>query len=85
MMIDCSSTPDLSLHKSLYHLQHPCIKILHQINEKNVLQKKLSKERMQSNLKTLRLTRKRLLYTDKKKTTWWRTSSAQQKCGEDFL
>ena len=38
---------------------------------------KLNKERMKSNLKTLRHTRKRLLYADKKKTTWWRTSSAQ--------
>jgi hypothetical protein len=55
------------------------------MNAKNVLQKKLSKERMQSNLKTLRHTRKILLYADKKKTTWWRTSSAQQKHGEDFL
>jgi hypothetical protein len=43
------------------------------------------KEHMKSNLKTLRHTRKRLLYADKKKTTWWRTSSAQQKRGEDFL
>jgi hypothetical protein len=55
------------------------------MNAKNVLQKKLSKERMQRNLKTLRHTRKILLYADKKKTTWWRTSSAQQKRGEDFL
>jgi hypothetical protein len=55
------------------------------MNAKNVLQKKLSKERMKSNLKTLRHTRKILLYADKKKTTWWRTSSAQQKRGEDFL
>jgi hypothetical protein len=37
------------------------------------------------NIKTLRHTGKILLYTDKKKTTWWRTSSAQQKRGEDFL
>ena len=81
MMIDCSSTPDLSLYKSLY----PLVRILHQMNAKNVLQKKLSKECMQSNLKTLRHTKKILLYADKKKTTWWRTSSAQQKCGEDFL
>jgi hypothetical protein len=49
------------------------------MNAKNVLQKKLSKEHMQSNLKTLRHTRKILLYADKKKTTWWRISSAQQK------
>jgi hypothetical protein len=46
---------------------------------------KLSKEHMQSNLKILRHTRKILLYADKKKTNWWRTSSAQQKHGEDFL
>jgi hypothetical protein len=46
---------------------------------------KLNKVRMKRNLKTLRHTRKRLLYVDKKKTTWYRTSSAQQKCGEDFL
>jgi hypothetical protein len=72
MMIDCSSTPDLSLYKSLYYLQHPCVRILHQMNANNV-----SKECMQSNLKTLRHTRKILLYADKKKTTWWRTSSAQ--------
>jgi hypothetical protein len=69
MMIDCSSTPDLSLYKSLYYPQHPSVRILHQMNAKNVLQKKLSKERMQSNLKTLRHTRKILLYADKKKTT----------------
>jgi hypothetical protein len=55
------------------------------MNVKNVLQKKLSKEHMQRNLKTLRHTRKILLYADKKKTTWWRTSSAQQKRDEDFL
>jgi hypothetical protein len=36
------------------------------MNAKNVLQKKLSKERMQSNLKTLRHTRKILLYEVKK-------------------
>jgi hypothetical protein len=46
---------------------------------------KLNEESMKSRLKTLRHTRKRLLYIDKKKTTWWRTSSAQQKRGEDFL
>jgi hypothetical protein len=46
---------------------------------------KLNKEHMKRNLKTLRHTRKRLLYADKKKITWWRTSSAQQKRGEDFL
>jgi hypothetical protein len=46
---------------------------------------KLNKESMKSNLKTLRHTKKRLMYADKKKTTWWRTSSAQQKRGEDFL
>jgi hypothetical protein len=80
MMIDCSSTPNLSLYKSLYYPQ-----ILHQMNAKNVLQKKLSKERMQSNLKTLRHTIKILLYADKKKTTWWRISSAQQKRGKYFL
>jgi len=85
MMIDCSSTLDLSLYKSLYYPQHPWVRIIHQMNAKNVLQKKLSKERMQSNLKTLRHTKKILLYADKKKTTWWRTSSAQQKRGEDFL
>ena len=28
MMIDCSSTPDLSLYKSLYHPQHPWVGIL---------------------------------------------------------
>jgi hypothetical protein len=55
------------------------------MNAKNVLQKKLSKECMQSNLKTLRHTRKILLYADKKKTTWWITSNAKQKRGEDFL
>ena len=46
---------------------------------------KMNKEKMKHNLKTLRHTRKRLLYADKKKITWWRTSSAQHKCGEDFL
>ena len=76
MRIDCSSTPDLSLYKSLYYLQHPWVRILHQMNAKNVLQKKLSKERMQSSLKTLKHTRKILLYANKKKKTWRRTSSA---------
>jgi hypothetical protein len=85
MPIDCSSTPDLSLYKSLYHPQTPLARILHQMNAKNVLQKKLSKKRMQSSLKTLKHTRKILLYENKKKTTWWRTSSAKQKRGEDFL
>jgi hypothetical protein len=46
---------------------------------------KLNKKHMKSNLKTLRHTRKRLMYADKKKTTWWRTSGAQQKRGEYFL
>ena len=46
---------------------------------------KSNKESIKRNLKTLRHTRKRLMYADKKKTTWWRTSSAQQKRGEDFL
>jgi hypothetical protein len=46
---------------------------------------KLNEESMKGRLKTLRHTRKRLLYADKKKTTWWRTSNAQQKRGEDFL
>jgi hypothetical protein len=44
----------------------------------------IEKERMQSSLKTLKHTRKILLYANKKKTTWRRTSSAQQKHGEDF-
>jgi hypothetical protein len=35
------------------------------MNAKNVLQEKLMKERMQSNLKTLRHTKKILLYADK--------------------
>ena len=39
MMITCSCKPDLSLHKSLYHLQHPWVGVLHQINTKNVLQR----------------------------------------------
>jgi len=39
MMIDCSSTPDLSLYKSLYYPQHPWVRILHQMNAKNVLQR----------------------------------------------
>ena len=46
---------------------------------------KLNKERMKSNLKILKHTIKRPLYENRKKITWWRTSSAQQKCGEDFL
>jgi hypothetical protein len=46
---------------------------------------KFNKEHIKGNLKTLRHTRKRLLYADKKKITWWRTSSAQQNHGEDFL
>jgi hypothetical protein len=79
MVIDCSSTPDLSLYKSLYHPQNSTSDEC-----KNVLQKKLSKERMQSSLKTLKHTRKILPYANKKKTTWRRTSSAQQKRGEDF-
>jgi hypothetical protein len=60
MMIDCSSTPDLSLYKSLSDEYKECSP------------EKLNEERMKSNLKTLRYTRKRLLYADKKKTTWWR-------------
>ena len=39
MMITCSSTPDISLHESLYHLQHSLVGVLHQMNEKNVLQR----------------------------------------------
>ena len=39
MMITCSSTPNISLHESLYHPQHPWVGILHQINAKNVLQR----------------------------------------------
>ena len=39
MMITCSSTLDITLHESLYHPQHPWVGILHQTNEKNVLQR----------------------------------------------
>ena len=39
MMITCSSKPDLSLHESLYHPQHPWVGVLHQINAKNFLQR----------------------------------------------
>ena len=74
------STLDLSLYKSLHHPQDPWFKILHQTNAKNVLQRKLNKERMKSNLKTLSHTRKRLLYAEDNMmenlqcTTeaWWR-------------
>jgi hypothetical protein len=54
MMITCSSKPDIPLHKSLYHPQHPWVGVLHQLN----------KECMKNNLKTLRHTRKRPLYAD---------------------
>jgi hypothetical protein len=69
MMIDCSSTSDLSLYKSLYHPQTSMSQNSTSDECKNVLQKKLSKERMQSSLKTLKHTRKILLYANKKKTT----------------
>jgi hypothetical protein len=85
MMIDCSSTPDLSLYKSLYHPQTSMTRNSTSDECKECSLEKLNKERIKSNLKTLRHTRKRFLYANKKKTTWWRTSSAQQKRGEDFL
>jgi hypothetical protein len=85
MMIDCSSTPDLSLYKSLYHPQTSMSRNSTSDECKECSPEKLNKEHMKSNLKTLRHTRKILLYADKKKTTWRRTSSAQQKRGEDFL
>jgi len=39
MMITCSNTPDISLHESLYHPQHPWVGVLHQMNAKNVFQR----------------------------------------------
>jgi hypothetical protein len=66
MMITCSSKPDLSLHESLYHLQHPLVGVLHQMNAKNVLQR-LNKEHMKRNLKTLRHTEKRPLHANRRR------------------
>jgi hypothetical protein len=85
MMSDFSSTPDLSLYKSLYHPQTSMSRNSTSGECKECSPEKLNKEHMKNNLKTLRHTRKILLYVDKKKTTWQRTSSAQQKRGEDFL
>ena len=48
MMITCSSTPDISLHESLYHPQHPWVRILHQMNVKNVLQRNWMKSKEKS-------------------------------------
>jgi hypothetical protein len=84
-MIACSITPYLSLYKSLYHPQTSMSQNSTSDKCKECSPEKLNKEHMKSNLKTLRHTRKRLLYANKKKTTWRRTSSTQQKCGEDFL
>ena len=42
-MTTCSSRPDIPLHKSLYHLQHPWVGVLHQINAKTVLQRNWTK------------------------------------------
>jgi hypothetical protein len=39
---------------------------------------------MKNNLKTLKAYQKETLVCRWKKITWWRTSSAQQKRGEDF-
>jgi hypothetical protein len=62
MTITCSSKPDIPLHESLYHSQHPWVEVLHQMNAKTVLQ--LNKECMKRNLKPLKHTRKRPLYAD---------------------
>jgi hypothetical protein len=60
MMIARSGKPDIPLHESLYH---PWIGVLHQDECKDCSPEQLNKENMKSNLKTLRHTRKRLLYT----------------------
>ena len=38
MMINFSSKPDIPLHESLDHPQYSWVGVLHQMNEKNVLQ-----------------------------------------------
>jgi hypothetical protein len=46
---------------------------------------KLNKERMKKQSQDFEAYQKETLVCRQKKITWWRTSSAQQKCGEDFL
>jgi hypothetical protein len=43
MMTTCFSKPDISLHESLYHPQHPWVGVLYQINAKTVLQNNWTK------------------------------------------
>jgi hypothetical protein len=67
MMITCSNKPDLSLHESLYH---PATSMSWNSTSdecKECSPKKLNKERMKRNLKTLRHTRKRPLYADRRR------------------
>jgi hypothetical protein len=59
MMIACK--PDIPLHEPLYRLQ------LTSDECKGCSPEKLNKERMKSNLKTLKHTRKRPLYADERR------------------
>jgi hypothetical protein len=63
-MIARSGKPDIPLHESLYH---PWVGVLHQDECKDCSPEQLNKEHMKSNLKTLRHTRKRPLYTDERR------------------
>jgi hypothetical protein len=60
-MISHSGKPDIPLHESLYH---PWVGVIHQDECKDCSPEKLNKEHMKNNLKTLRHTRKRPLYTN---------------------
>jgi hypothetical protein len=64
MMVDCSSTLDLSIDKSLYHPQTSMSQNSTSDECKECSLEKLNKEHIESNLKTLSHTRRRLLYAE---------------------
>jgi hypothetical protein len=63
-MIAHSGKPYIPLHESLYH---PWVGVLHQDECKDYSPEQLNKENMKRNLKNLRHTRNRPLYTDERR------------------
>ena len=83
MMLVCSSKLDIPLHNPLYHLQYPWFGFYirwMQILFSRIIEQIAYEEQPQG----FEIYQKENLVCRWEKTTWWRTSNAQQKSGENI-
>ena len=83
-MIVCSSKPDIPLLEPLHCLQYPWVGVYIRWMQ-TLFSKTIEQKAYEEQSQGFEVYQKETLVCRWKKTTWWRTSNAQHKHGENFL